>query len=141
MDTLLNNFTNMEVDHDNIDILSTNLNKNLFVNKDSLKELRTKKAHEVYEKVIMISESIHLYNNSELYLFFLETNNMFQNWYKELFYIGWDNEDYSNVDMQKILLIKYNIELFNKIYDCDTSTSITLISSIIYDLFVLNNIF
>ena len=141
MDTLLNNFTNMEVDSNNIDVLSTNFGKTLFVDKDYQIESRTSKAHEIYNKVVLISESVEMYEKSELYLFFLDTKNIFQIWYKELFYLGWEKENYTKYDMKKIQNIKSNMELFNQIFDADIYGSITLISSIIYDLFVLNNIF
>lgn len=141
MDTLLNNFTNMEVDEDNIDVLSTNFGKTLFVDKDYQRESRTSKAHEIYNKVVIISESVEMYEKSELYIFFLDTKNIFQIWYKELFYLGWEKEDYNVEDMKKILDIKNNMELFNQIFDADIYGSITLISSILYNLFVLNNIF
>ena len=141
MDTLLNNFTNMEVDSNNIDVLSTNFGKTLFVDKDYQIESRTSKAHEIYNKVVIISESVEMYEKSELYIFFLDTRNIFKIWYKELFYLGWEKEDYSKEDMKKILDIKSNMELFNRIFDADIYGSITIISSILYDLFVLNNIF
>tara|TARA_B100001248_G_C27217365_1_gene378677 strand:+ start:221 stop:658 length:438 start_codon:yes stop_codon:yes gene_type:complete len=141
MDTILSNFTNMEVDEDNIDVLSTNFGKTLFVDKDFKRESRTLKAQEIYNKVVLISESVEMYEKSELYIFFLDTKNIFQIWYKELFYLGWEKEDYSDDNMKKILSIKSNMELFNQIFDADIYGSITLISSILYDLFVLNNIF
>tara|TARA_B100000900_G_scaffold402842_1_gene409177 strand:- start:164 stop:598 length:435 start_codon:yes stop_codon:yes gene_type:complete len=143
MDSLTNNFDNMTVNHKNtIFSLENEFNKSCVIDTNYISHERTKIGLEIYDKAVKMLEHTSLHNNHEFLDFFTYTKKIFIDWYEELFYEDWDKTHHYTIEQtNRILQIKENFELYFQMYDADVFQSLKIITSILYELFSLNDIF
>ena len=89
------------------------------INKDDdmLKVNRYHKALDIYDKAVQITLQKSLYTKSEIFVYLLEVYMVFKHWYQVLFYEGFENENYNQINISLVYEIKKNFEMFFQYYN------------------------
>lgn len=143
MDSLTQNFNNMEVSYSNIniDLLTNQFTSSCIVDKNYIYHERTRIGLDIYNKAKNMLENTALFTITEFVDFFTTTKIVFKKWYDQLFYKNWNTyHKYTQTQLYTIQQIKDEFEIYFEIYDVDILQSLHLITTILYEFFLLNDI-